>query len=341
MARATGRSDTPEPPDEALARYAQMRDFERTPEPPPGDVARRGPLTFTIQKHAARRLHYDLRLEMHGVLASWPIPRGPSYDAAERRLAVHTEDHPYDYGTWEGVIPGGAYGAGQVIVWDAGTYTILEEGRPPDFRDRARSERLAEEGAANGHLRIFFNGRKLKGGWTLLRTRDRQRREQWLFMKRRDGLEDARREVTAEDRSIFSGLRLEDLQAGTRLSTVRYKSLRPTARGVPGARRMRMPAPYEPAHAARSAVAFCSRRRVVWRGALAAPDRLDELTRALARQPFDQAIVEFSLPDGVPCDLHYLDGYDLTEVAAAERTALLYAVLAPLPGIAEPAPNFC
>src|SRR5690348_12407230 len=103
-----------------------MRDFSRTPEPAPSRVDRGGPLTFTIQKHAARRLHYDLRLEIGGVLVSWPIPQGPSYDPAKRRLAIQTEDHPYAYGTFEGLIPEGQYGAGAVIVWDAGTYTVTE-----------------------------------------------------------------------------------------------------------------------------------------------------------------------------------------------------------------------
>src|SRR5437868_8514075 len=124
------------PSDGPLERYAEMRDFSRTPEPPPGTTRRDGPLTFTIQKHAARRLHYDLRLEIDGVLVSWPIPKGPSYDPRVRRLAIQTEDHPYDYGTFEGVIPGGEYGAGQVIVWDAGAYTMIADGDLPNFRDR-------------------------------------------------------------------------------------------------------------------------------------------------------------------------------------------------------------
>src|SRR5919198_6622252 len=132
-----------------LARYEELRDFSRTPEPPPAASQRTGPLTFTIQKHAARRLHYDLRLEIDGVLVSWPIPQGPSYDPGERRLAIETEDHPYAYGTFEGIIPKGEYGAGEVIVWDAGTYTVLPSpsGRGaggeglPDFRDRAKAEK--------------------------------------------------------------------------------------------------------------------------------------------------------------------------------------------------------
>src|SRR5258708_16443430 len=125
----------------SLAHYEEKRDFSRTPEPVPAAVQRTGPLTFTIQKHAARRLHYDLRLEINGVLVSWPIPKGPSYDPAVRRLAIQTEDHPYDYGTFEGVIPSGEYGGGQVIVWDAGTYTVIEDDELPAFPDRTRAAR--------------------------------------------------------------------------------------------------------------------------------------------------------------------------------------------------------
>src|SRR5437868_13711876 len=102
------------------------------------------PHTIPIHKHDSRRHHYDLRLEIDGVLVSWPIPQGPSYDPVIRRLAIQTEDHPYEYGTFEGIIPAGEYGGGEVIVWDAGTYTALDEdGSLPDFRNRARAERAA------------------------------------------------------------------------------------------------------------------------------------------------------------------------------------------------------
>ena len=114
-----------------LDEYRAKRDFTRTAEPPPGEgQSRAGPLTFVVQKHAARRLHYDFRLEADGVLKSWPIPNGPSYKHGERRLAVMTEDHPLDYATFEGVIPKGEYGGGQVIVWDAGIYAPEENGGP-------------------------------------------------------------------------------------------------------------------------------------------------------------------------------------------------------------------
>src|SRR5581483_8662192 len=229
-----------------LERYAEMRDFSRTPEPPPATVSRGGPLTFTIQKHAARRLHYDFRLEIDGGLVSWPIPKGPSYNPQERRLAVQTEDHPFEYGTFEGIIPAGEYGGGQVIVWDAGTYSVVDDdGNPVDFHDRQRIEARAREGIKRGHLRVFLNGRKLKGGWTLQRTRGEGVKSQWLCIKRRDNLANAARDVTAEDRSVLSGLTIEDLAAG-RLPGRRATTLMPTAENVPNARRSAFGKPYEP-----------------------------------------------------------------------------------------------
>jgi bifunctional non-homologous end joining protein LigD len=118
-----------------LAEYDQKRDFGRTPEPPGEERPRAagggpdGPLTFVVQKHAARRLHYDFRLEWDGVMPSWAIPKGPSARIGDRHLAVHVEDHPLDYQTFEGVIPKGEYGGGEVIVWDSGTYSPARAAR--------------------------------------------------------------------------------------------------------------------------------------------------------------------------------------------------------------------
>jgi bifunctional non-homologous end joining protein LigD len=195
----------------ALDEYRAKRDFARTAEPAPPEAAtqRAGPLTFVVQKHAARRLHYDFRLEVDGVLKSWPIPRGPSYAPHERRLAVMTEDHPLDYATFEGVIPKGEYGGGEVIVWDAGIYAPEDKGGKPCF-DRARAEALVRKGIEQGRLTVFLHGHKLHGLWSLIHTRDKD----WLFFKKEDAFANASREVLDEDASVLSGLRIEDLKAG-------------------------------------------------------------------------------------------------------------------------------
>jgi bifunctional non-homologous end joining protein LigD len=332
----------------ALDRYGQMRDFTRTPEPPPTAVHCEGPLTFTIQKHAARRLHYDFRLEIDGVLVSWPIPKGPTYNLRERRLAIQTEDHPYEYGTFEGVIPSAEYGGGQVIVWDAGTYSVVNDNTPLDFHDRPRIEALARDGVESGHLSIFLNGRKLKGGWTLHRTRGKGLKSQWLFLKRRDGLERHDGDITLEARSVLSGLTIEDLEHG-RLPASRASQLAPTAEDVSGARRVALPAPYEPRLDGYRVLAFVDRGRVHLRsrGGQAYEDRLPEIVRALAAQPIDQAVFDGEMvardADGRPStepryavfDLLYLDGFDLRSASLADRKRLQQAVLAPLSGLEQ------
>jgi len=219
-----------------LEEYRAKRDFSRTAEPAPPVEApvRSGPLTFVVQKHAARRLHYDFRLEVDGVLKSWPIPNGPSYTHGERRLAVMTEDHPLDYGTFEGLIPKGEYGGGEVIVWDAGIYAPEDNGRP--CFDRQRAEAVVRQGIERGRLTVFLRGRKLCGGWTLVHTQDKN----WLFLKKDDSFADPSKEVLIEDASVLSGLTIDDLKAG-RLPPRRSTSLLVEPAQATGARRGPMP----------------------------------------------------------------------------------------------------
>jgi len=159
---------------------------------------------FVIQKHAATTLHYDFRLEAGGVLKSWAVPKGPSTDPREKRLAVQVGDHPLEYGDFEGVI-GRGYGAGQVIVWDTGSYRNLTE--------RDGDEVPIEDALGKGHAVIWLEGHKLRGGYVLQRTRGKQ----WLLIKQRDEGADARRNpVNTQPESVLSGRRIEDLRSRVR-----------------------------------------------------------------------------------------------------------------------------
>jgi DNA ligase D-like protein (predicted 3'-phosphoesterase) len=156
---------------------------------------------FVVQQHAARSMHYDFRLEVDGVLASWAVPRGPSTDPREKRLAVEVEDHSLGYRDFEGVIGERSYGAGAVIVWDAGTYENLAEGES------------MREALERGHVSVWLHGEKLRGGYTLHRT-DGGAKPKWLLIKRRDEEADARRDpVSTEPRSVLSGRTVEEVAA--------------------------------------------------------------------------------------------------------------------------------
>jgi bifunctional non-homologous end joining protein LigD len=189
-----------------LSEYSAKRTFEATPEPAPVVAEGNGPLLFVVQQHSARRLHYDFRLECDGVLKSWAVPKGPSLDRNEKRLAVHVEDHPYDYASFEGVIPPKQYGAGEVIVWDCGVYSPDEGGTW--FHDRAEAERQVREGIDKGKLSFLLRGEKLKGSFALVRTKDAKT---WLLIKHKDRFVSSA-DVTAQDRSVLSGVAVEDLK---------------------------------------------------------------------------------------------------------------------------------
>ncbi|HXY76901.1 MAG TPA: DNA ligase D [Steroidobacteraceae bacterium] len=188
-----------------LERYGAKRTFTRTPEPPAKVVARHGPLLFVVQKHAARQLHYDFRLEVDGVLKSWAVPKGPSLDVHDKRMAVEVEDHPFDYASFEGVIPAKQYGAGNVIVWDCGVYSP-DEGAQQIYMDRARAEEEVQAGLKAGKLSVFLRGEKLKGSFALVKTRTGN---QWLLIKHKDAFAQVN-DVLARSRSVLSELSLDD-----------------------------------------------------------------------------------------------------------------------------------
>ncbi len=195
-----------------LESYEKKRDFTRTREPSPSvTTPAKGSLRFVVQKHAARRLHYDFRLEVDGVLKSWAVPKGPSLDPAQKRLAAFVEDHPLDYGTFEGVIGHGNYGAGQVVVWDSGVYSPDEDGQL-SFGDREDAAERMRRGLDAGKLSITLRGRKLRGSWTLVRTS--RGPKDWLLIKHADRYTDTENDVLEQDASIQSGLTIDDLTSG-------------------------------------------------------------------------------------------------------------------------------
>ncbi|MDN7024963.1 DNA ligase [Methanoculleus sp. FWC-SCC1] len=192
--------------EDTLKEYHEKRNFARTPEPVPGEEeAGRRPI-FVIQKHDASTLHYDLRLEVEGVLKSWAVPKGPSTDPKEKHLAVPTEDHPLEYAGFEGVIPEGEYGGGTVLVWDTGTYRNITE--------KSGKEIPAAEAIAGGHIAVRLEGEKLRGGYALTRFRT-GKSEAWLLVKINDEAANPHRNpVTTEPRSVLTGRSLEEIAAG-------------------------------------------------------------------------------------------------------------------------------
>jgi bifunctional non-homologous end joining protein LigD len=198
---------------EQLGEYARKRDFKATPEP----SAAKGrtsakkrqsskSLRYVIQKHRATRLHYDFRLEVNGVLASWAVPKGPSLDPDDKRLAMHVEDHPFDYRTFEGIIPKGHYGAGEVIVWDEGTYELAEGDDP------------AHE-IAHGKIKFILHGEKLQGEFTLvkIKARNDERGDPWLLVKDKDTHVDVHWKVDDHPKSVQSGADISQIASGEKV----------------------------------------------------------------------------------------------------------------------------
>ncbi|PYQ30822.1 MAG: DNA ligase [Acidobacteria bacterium] len=186
-----------------LKKYKQMRDFGDTPEPSGAKTKKKTKLPlFVIQKHDATRLHYDFRLEMEGVLKSWAVPKGPSYDPSIKRLAMMTEDHPYDYASFEGVIPADNYGAGNVIIWDQGTWELIEPGDDP------------VKALAGGKLTFRLYGKKMFGEWALVKIKGRStgKDNEWLLLKHRDAYANDKVDVTeVAPRSVVSNLLVEEV----------------------------------------------------------------------------------------------------------------------------------
>ncbi|HYX69283.1 MAG TPA: DNA ligase D [Terriglobales bacterium] len=335
----------------SLKEYLRKRSFENTPEPPPGTPPPAGN-RFYIQRHSATRLHYDLRLEMEGALRSWAVPKGPTLDPAEKRLAVLVEDHPLEYGEFEGTIPEGNYGAGKVILWDKGTYEWLTDTPPAQQWER-------------GDLKFRLHGQKLVGEFALVRMKNRGKGNEWLLLKKKD----------------FAAKPGWDPESDLR--SVRQEAADPAA--IPGAKKAAMPREVQPMLATLAdslpegaewlyevkwdgVRALClldhGKLRLLSRTGNAMEAQYPEF-RGLGEQltaksaVLDGEIVAFdeqgrpsfarlqprimANPKNVPhlartqpvmlfaFDLLYLDGYDLREAPLAERQKALAAILKPSP----------
>jgi bifunctional non-homologous end joining protein LigD len=190
----------------SLKKYKEKRDLKKTSEPEGKEKSSKKPkesLIFVIQKHDATNLHYDLRLELDGVLKSWAVPKGPTLDPKEKRLAVMVEDHPFDYKDFEGVIPEGSYGAGNVIVWDKGTYHSIKSD------DRDESEKFLKEGLEKGDLKFILKGEKLNGEYALVNMK-KPKQNAWLLIKKKDEFATTR-DILKEATSVISGRTIDEI----------------------------------------------------------------------------------------------------------------------------------
>jgi bifunctional non-homologous end joining protein LigD len=353
-----------------LEKYHAKRKFDKTPEPS-GRVARhRGGLRFVVQKHAASRLHYDFRLELDGVLKSWAVPKGPSLNPADKRLAMMVEDHPLDYADFEGIIPAGNYGAGTVMVWDRGDYQAVHSA------DRQESQKALAEGLAKGHVRFKLHGQKLQGGFSLVRLHQGEKNA-WLLVKSRDEFADTA-DVERKDLSVLSGRTMQNIADTARaagevwLSRRRAKDL-----DLSGAAKAPFPRTIKPMLAKAGAKAFDKPGwifEVMWGGyrALAEVHRRGVRLRSRSGKPFDvefaplissleklgheavldgeivvldaegkshlQLLQDYQETGAGPLvyyafDLLYLDGHDLCRLPLRRRLELLQEIVQDLPNI--------
>jgi bifunctional non-homologous end joining protein LigD len=212
-----------------LQEYGRKRQFDRTPEPPPEEAAS-GNGTFVVQKHAARRLHYDFRLGVDGVLKSWAVPKGPSLNPADKRLAVQTEDHPMDYASFEGNIPEGNYGAGSVMVWDRGTFS------PEGNLDASKQ-------IVKGEIKFSVQGEKLRGSFVLVKLKNSEKGNEWLMIKHNDSAVDPNWDIDQHDGSVLTGRTLDEISEHAPPKR-EASAMRPS--DIPGALKTPMPSRIDP-----------------------------------------------------------------------------------------------
>lgn len=198
--------------------YRRKRKFGNTPEPGESGLPDEKGLHFVVQKHDASHLHYDFRLEIGGVLKSWAIPKGPSMNPEDKRLAVMVEDHPYAYKDFEGIIPSGNYGAGTVIIWDNGLYEPVDA----QSQNKKDLEKLLTQELKKGTLKIILHGKKLKGEFALVQTK-KINDHSWLLMKKHDEYA-LSTDITKKDKSVVSGLSIEQLSRTVSIQSPKQKN---------------------------------------------------------------------------------------------------------------------
>lgn len=189
----------------SLTAYKKKRIFKETSEPKGRKKNLSKSLIFVVQKHAATRLHYDFRLELDGVLKSWAVPKGPSMNPADKRLAMMVEDHPFDYKDYEGVIPKGNYGAGEVIIWDCGVYMPVK-----GIKSKKENEKIVNSELKKGDLKIVLLGEKLKGEFALVRMKTKDDKA-WLLIKKNDEYATTI-DILKKNKSVVSGRKVEELE---------------------------------------------------------------------------------------------------------------------------------
>ncbi|MFN8288062.1 MAG: DNA ligase D [Chitinophagales bacterium] len=257
-----------------LSKYKQKRAFDITPEPQ-GGKAEAGKLRFVIQKHAASHLHYDFRLEMEGVLKSWAVPKGPSTDPEVKRLAMMVEDHPYDYRTFEGIIPQGQYGGGTVIVWDEGTYEAVGvEGKNKKDHEKALLSELAK-----GRLKFELKGKKLKGIYNLVKTANRGENA-WLLFKHDDKYT-SKSDITKKEKSVVSGKTLEQIAKTSTNIYGSHKKATPKKKKAAAVKKKRAAPKKEKAEAAINDVLQQAAKKPF-------PENLKPCLATLVDKPFDE-----------------------------------------------------
>lgn len=314
-------------PLSTLETYNAKRDFSRTPEPEGKAGKRGGDPRFVVQKHAARRLHYDFRLEVDGVLKSWAVTRGPSLNPDDRRLAVRTEDHPLDYAGFEGVIPRGEYGGGTVMLWDQGTWAPCGDG--------ARSPGQAIE---DGKLHFILHGQRMRGEWVLVRMNNAGRGENWLLRKIEDDAADRRHDITQRHAtSVATGRGLAEIGKGRRKPSARMgaatASVKDDRAALPGFRPVQLAtlardAPdgdhwlHELKYDGYRAVVACNRSacRIYTRSGRDWTARYRGLADALGERGFDRALFDGEV---VALDERGVADFSLLQRALDDRSVLL------------------